>query len=116
MTINRLKRYLPSSQERLKAALSEASDDYYLVPASHAPRSLVAKVANDVTNLNCLVEALVNQANPELVVMALRSHSEVLRLAVGIAATNCLINNPERLRDDSVEFIERVMSKALSQQ
>ena len=93
----------------LKAWVGE--DSHYVCPACHEPRSIVGKVSAEVAVLQGLVDAICTAFNPAFTSTVLSQYSETLILAVGIAATQRLLDD-EHLPADA-DYVRDVLAEAL---
>ncbi len=80
-----------SNLKTLKAWVGD--ENHYVCPAYHQTNSIIGKVTTEVKALQAIVDAIVTQINKPLVSAALSRYSEVLILAVGIAATQRLLDD-----------------------
>jgi hypothetical protein len=100
---------------KAKAATLDAiigNADHYVVPASEVKESFVSEVTTNVKSLQSIVNSMTRSADPVFTSAALSYFSEALIIAVGIAACQRLIDQPELCTSDE-SYIRRVISTAL---
>ncbi len=103
-------RFQRSANEKIAAFVGNAN--HYIVPASAVKDSFVSEVAAKVKSLQSIVDAMTRKANTAFTSAALSYFSETLIIAVGIAACQRLIDEPDLCTSDDT-YIRRVISTAL---
>ena len=86
--------------------------DHYFVPESAVKSSFVSEVNTKVKSLQSIVNSMTRSADPIFTSAALSYFSEPLILAVGVAACQRLIDQPELCTSDEA-YVRRVISTAL---
>lgn len=110
MSYNIQPRFQRSANEKIAAIVGNA--DHYIVPASAVKESFVSEVSTKVKSLQSIVDSMTRKANAAFTSAALSYFSETLIIAVGIAACQRLIDQPELCTSDDT-YIRRVISTAL---
>ena len=89
------------------------NESHYICPSCHEPRSIVGKVSKEVRALQSIVDAICVKQSTPLVSAVLSNYSKTLILAVGIAASQRLLDN-ENLPADA-NHVQTVLADALEQ-
>ena len=99
-----------SAQAKLASIVGNT--DHYVVPESAIKESFVSEVTTKVKSLQSIVNSMTRSADPVFTSAALSYFSEPLIIAVGIAACQRLIHQPELCTSDEA-YVRRVISTAL---